>query len=92
MKQLFLIETTCTAPCRNLALEKYLMDHVQPGQCILYLWQNANTVVIGRNQCAADECRIPELEAAGAEYRVWVMLFSDESMENLVSRSNRTVK
>ena len=33
-----------------------------------------------------------ELEAAGAEYRVWVMLFSDESMENLVSRSNRTVK
>lgn len=65
MKQLFLIETTCTDPCRNLALEKYLMDHVQPGQCILYLWQNANTVVIGRNQCAADECRIPELEAAG---------------------------
>ena len=33
-----------------------------------------------------------ELEAAGAEYRVWVMLFSDQSMENLVSRSNRTVK
>ena len=65
MKQLFLIETTCTDPCHNLALEKYLMDHVQPGQCILYLWQNANTVVIGRNQCAADECRIPELEAAG---------------------------
>ena len=65
MKQLFLIETTCTDPYRNLALEKYLMDHVQPGQCILYLWQNANTVVIGRNQCTADECRIPELEAAG---------------------------
>ena len=33
-----------------------------------------------------------ELEAAGAEYRVWVMLFSDESMENLVSRSNRDRK
>lgn len=65
MKQLLLMKTTCTAPYRNLALEKYLMDHVQPGQCILYLWQNANTVVIGRNQCAADECRISELEADG---------------------------
>lgn len=65
MKQLSLIETFCTDPYHNLALEKYLMDHVAPGQCILYLWQNANTVVIGRNQCADDECRIPELEAAG---------------------------
>lgn len=45
---------------------------------------------------ASDANNVPlisaELEAAGAEYRVWVMLFSDQSMENLVSRSNRTVK
>lgn len=65
MRQLFSIKTGCTDPYQNLALEKYLMDHVQPGQCILYLWQNANTVVIGRNQCAQEECRIPELEADG---------------------------
>ena len=37
-------------PYYNLALEKYLFDHVDDDEIILYLWQNERTVVCGRNQ------------------------------------------
>lgn len=52
-------------PYENLATEKYLLDITTDDSVILYLWQNQNTVVIGRNQNPWSECKIPLLEKDG---------------------------
>lgn len=52
-------------PYENLSIEKHLLDTVPADCLILYLWQNQNTVVIGRNQNPWAECRCAELESEG---------------------------
>ncbi len=58
--------TDNTDPCHNLGLEKYLFDNLENDSCLLYLWQNEKTVVIGRNQNAENECNIPLIREDGA--------------------------
>ncbi len=52
-------------PYLNLAIEEYLLETTGKDACTLYLWQNENTVVIGKNQNPWKECRVRELEQAG---------------------------
>lgn len=61
----YLYESNQYNPWKNLAIEKHLADNVRPGDFLLYLWQNENTVVIGRNQNALRECRVQLLEEEG---------------------------
>lgn len=52
-----IICSNSTNPWYNLALEEYLLYNLNDNEIILFLWQNDNTIVIGRNQNAFTECR-----------------------------------
>ena len=60
-------DSTDFNPHWNLATEKHLMDIIPSGTCLLYLWQNKNTVVIGKNQNPWLECRTSLLEEEGGK-------------------------
>lgn len=62
IKKLQVIHSQDYNPYFNLALEEYLVGQVAADVAILYLWQNENTVVIGRNQNAWKECKVNALE------------------------------
>ena len=55
-------------PWWNLAVEEYLLEQVQSNECILYLWQNQNTVVVGKNQNPWKECRVDLIEKEGVSW------------------------
>ncbi len=44
-------------PCRNLAIEKHLMDTLPEDTAILYLWQDERAILVGRGQNLREVCR-----------------------------------
>ena len=61
IERLIVMNSHVTDIYNNQAMEAYLLNHCPDNSCILFLWQNDRTVVIGRNQNAWSECRIREL-------------------------------
>ena len=52
-------------PYLHLAIEEYLTETVKKGEPILFLWQNRETVVIGKNQCSSAECALSLMKRDG---------------------------
>ena len=64
IQSIALYESGSFDPHYNLAVEQVLLESAKD-RCILYLWQNENTVVIGRNQNPWKECRTTLLREEG---------------------------
>ncbi len=49
------IESKSTNPAFNLALEQFVFDEMDPSNSYFMLWQNANTIVVGKYQNTLQE-------------------------------------
>ena len=52
-------------PWFNLATEEWIFREMDPSTQTIFLWQNAETVVIGRNQNPWSECNLERMEKDG---------------------------
>ena len=58
---LYVIDKSWNEPAKNLAYEKCLMkamEKCEKGSAILFLWQNSDVIVLGRNQNFYKECDV----------------------------------
>ncbi|MCI2062046.1 MAG: lipoate--protein ligase [Eubacteriaceae bacterium] len=59
------VESHSTDPYRNLAAEQYIFDNMPKGDNCFMLWQNDNTIVIGKNQNTVREINAGYAEEHG---------------------------
>lgn len=52
-------------PFHNVGLEEYLIDTCDENEVILYLWQNSQTIFIGKHQNPYKECNITRMQNDG---------------------------
>ncbi len=67
MAERFIVEADGFDVHHNQAVEEFLLRNLEAGDCGIYLWRNARTVVCGRNQDVRRECRVEELVADGGK-------------------------
>lgn len=59
------IESRSTNPYYNLALEEFIFERMDQRQSYFFLWQNDNTIVVGRFQNTAEEINQESVNAHG---------------------------
>ncbi|WP_145519202.1 lipoate--protein ligase A [Yersinia mollaretii] len=67
MSSLRLLISDSYDPWFNLAVEECIFRQMSPDQRVLFLWRNANTVVIGRAQNPWKECNTRRMEQDGVK-------------------------
>lgn len=61
--KLRILKSAVTNPWFNLATEDWIFQALDPNSHTLFLWRNAETVVIGRSQNPWVECKTDQMEA-----------------------------
>ena len=67
LRHFYFYRSGSPCPWHNLAVEEYVLNRLPEETGVLYLYQNDNAVVIGKNQNAWKECRHQALEDEGGK-------------------------
>ncbi len=67
LRRFYFHRSDSLCPWHNLAVEEHILLTLPPETCVMYLYQNQNTVVIGKNQNAWKECRHTLLQSEGGK-------------------------
>jgi len=59
---MFFLESTSTDPFYNLALEQYVFDRLPRSNEYFMLWQNDNSIIVGKHQNTIEEINVPYVQ------------------------------